>query len=251
MSLADEYKRQARWRDWEAVLRLLPLRAGERVLDLGCALGDQSAMLAARGAQVVGVDANAELLVQADRRAIPGASFVQADAADVSGLGLDPVDGIWSSFTAAYFPDFGPVLASWLQLLRPGGWIALVEMDDLLGHEPLTQTSRLMVDAFYEDAWRHPLGGYDFRMGSKLRSLMERQGLTILEERRLDDRELSFQGRAEPEVLQAWRDRLARMKALKDFSASRAPGFEQEFLDALSREDHVSRCRVLALVAQR
>ena len=130
MSLADEYKRQARWRDWEAVLRLLPLRAGERVLDLGCALGDQSAMLAARGAQVVGVDANAELLAQADRRAIPGASFVQADAADVSGLGLDPVDGIWSSFTAAYFPDFGPVLASWLQLLRPGGWIALVEMDD-------------------------------------------------------------------------------------------------------------------------
>ena len=94
MSLADEYKRQARWRDWEAVLRLLPLRAGERVLDLGCALGDQSAMLAARGAQVVGVDANAELLAQADRRAIPGASFVQADAADVSGLGLDPVDGI-------------------------------------------------------------------------------------------------------------------------------------------------------------
>jgi trans-aconitate methyltransferase len=159
MSLADEYKRQARWRDWEAVLRLLPLRAGERVLDLGCALGDQSAMLAARGAQVVGVDANAELLAQADRRAIPGANFVQADAADVSGLGLDPVDGIWSSFTAAYFPDFGPVLASWLQLLRPGGWIALVEMDDLLGHEPLTQTSRLMVDAFYEDAWRHPLGG--------------------------------------------------------------------------------------------
>ena len=67
--------------------------------------------------------------------------------------------GFWSSFTAAYFPDFGPVLASWLQLLRPGGWIALVEMDDLLGHEPLTQTSRLMVDAFYEDAWRHPLGG--------------------------------------------------------------------------------------------
>jgi hypothetical protein len=88
-------------------------------------------------------------------------------------------------------------------------------------------------------------------MGSKLRSLMERQGLTILEERRLDDRELSFQGRAEPEVLQAWRDRLARMKALKHFSAFRAPGFEQEFLDALSREDHVSRCRVLALVAQR
>ena len=68
--LMDEYKRQARWRDWEAVHRLLPLRAGERVLDLGCALGDQSAMLAARGAQVVGVDANAELLAQADRRAI-------------------------------------------------------------------------------------------------------------------------------------------------------------------------------------
>jgi len=93
MSLADEYKRQARWRNWEPVLRLLPLRAGERVLDIGCALGDQSAMLAARGAQVVGVDANAELLAQADRRAIPGASFVQADAADVSGLGLDPIHG--------------------------------------------------------------------------------------------------------------------------------------------------------------
>ena len=58
---------------------------------------------------------------------------------------------------------------------------------------------------------------------------MECQGLTILEERRLDDRELSFQGRAEPEVLQAWRDRLARMKALKDFSAFRAPASSRNF----------------------
>jgi 2-polyprenyl-3-methyl-5-hydroxy-6-metoxy-1,4-benzoquinol methylase len=62
MSLAEEYRRQLAWRSWAIILDALPLLPGHKVLDLGCAVGDQAAELAARGARVLGVDLDEELL---------------------------------------------------------------------------------------------------------------------------------------------------------------------------------------------
>lgn len=70
MALAAEYKRQFQWRSWPQIFAAVPLVAGERVIDLGCAIGDQAAELVARGAHVVGVDANRELLDVARSRAL-------------------------------------------------------------------------------------------------------------------------------------------------------------------------------------
>ena len=63
--LATQYARQARWRRWDTVLDALPLRSGQRVLDLGCAVGAQSALLTDRGATVTGVDGDPTLLAAA------------------------------------------------------------------------------------------------------------------------------------------------------------------------------------------
>ncbi|MCA9636992.1 MAG: hypothetical protein KC420_13280, partial [Myxococcales bacterium] len=54
--LGEQYSRQYAWRRWDAILDRLGPIAGQVVLDLGCAIGDQSAALAARGARVIGVD---------------------------------------------------------------------------------------------------------------------------------------------------------------------------------------------------
>ncbi|MBL8692543.1 MAG: class I SAM-dependent methyltransferase [Planctomycetes bacterium] len=161
MTLADEYRRQARWRAFERDYGRLPNLEGSCVADLGGAVGDQSAAFAARGAEVTGIDLHEELLAAARERAIPDAQFVTADLREPLPL-LEPVDGIWSSFAAAYFVDLAPVLRRWLESLRPGGWIALVEIDSLFGREPLPggvcALLRSYTDAAAEagvlDAWR-------------------------------------------------------------------------------------------------
>ena len=79
MSLTDEYKRQLAWRDWDIVLDALPSLAGATILDLGCGVGDVAELLSRRGAHVVGVDMNEELLTAALSRTLPRAEFRCAD----------------------------------------------------------------------------------------------------------------------------------------------------------------------------
>ena len=61
------------------LLELLAPAAGESILDLGCGTGRHAAAIAARGATVVGLDADPEMLSKA-RRDHPGISFVAGDA---------------------------------------------------------------------------------------------------------------------------------------------------------------------------
>src|SRR5262245_37712030 len=110
MSLSEEYRRQLEWRDWPRVFEELPPLRGRTVLDLGCGVGDQAAELVKRGARVLGIDANDELLREARSRRLPGAEFRLADLRALPDLGL-AADWIWSSFAAAYFPDLPTALA--------------------------------------------------------------------------------------------------------------------------------------------
>jgi SAM-dependent methyltransferase len=43
MGLADEYRRQFEWRDWQDALGALPALEAQLVLDLGCGPGDLAA----------------------------------------------------------------------------------------------------------------------------------------------------------------------------------------------------------------
>ena len=71
MTVIDELRAQHRWRGWHRYYERLPLRPGDRVLDLGCAIGDQAADLAACGATVHGIDGHDEFLTFARRAAFP------------------------------------------------------------------------------------------------------------------------------------------------------------------------------------
>ncbi len=67
MDLLAEYQPKDRWRDWDAMLDGLPIAWDQTILDLGCGPGLVSAQLAARVANVVGVDRNVEFLSAARR----------------------------------------------------------------------------------------------------------------------------------------------------------------------------------------
>jgi SAM-dependent methyltransferase len=240
MNLALQYERQYRWRSWQQAYAELPPLEGARVLDLGCAIGDQARDLAALGAQVLGIDADENLLARATSRGIVGAKFELGDiSSPAASAGFD---GIWASFVPAYFTDFAPVLLRWRNLLRPGGWIALTEVSALFHHEPLPAGARTLLDAYVRESSQ--AGRYDFDMGSKLASHLTAAGLSVEVERVLPDRELSFAGAADEEVLEAWAARFARMRLLKDRARDESPALQEEFLRCLSQQQHTTECRV-------
>ena len=53
------------WKHGASLFELLAPRPGERVLDLGCGTGHLTARIAETGADVVGIDASAEMVEQA------------------------------------------------------------------------------------------------------------------------------------------------------------------------------------------
>jgi ubiquinone/menaquinone biosynthesis C-methylase UbiE len=246
MTLVNEYKRQFAWRPWREIFAALPLLPGQLVLDLGCGVGDQAAELVARGARVIGIDINDELLAEARSRSLENAQFLRCDLRalpDLRGL----ADGLWCSFAAAYFPDLAATLQSWKRHLRPGGWIALTEVDDLFGHEPLSAQAKSIFDAYAADAVAAKR--YDFHMGRKLRPALERCGFTVAKELSLLDEELSFTGPARPDVIDAWRARLDRMKLLRDFAGGSFEKLRDEFLQCLASPHHRSTATVCCCIA--
>lgn len=246
MSLAGQYKRQWPWRAWPRVLDALPPLQGQNVLDLGCGVGDQAAELVARGAHVIGIDANEDLLREARSRHLPDAEFRKGDLRAPLDIGV-PADGLWCSFAAAYFPDLPAALAVWSRFLRPGGFIALIEIDDMFGHMPLSAPTRSLFDRYAQDALA--AGRYDFHMGRKLQGHLERSGFTISKTLTLDDKELAFDGPASPEVVDAWRDRLDRMKLLQDACGESFAAVRQELLDCLAHAEHRSLAKVHCCIA--
>jgi len=53
MNLAEEYRRQFEWRSWPDLVAALPPLDGATVLDLGCGVGDQAALLEAYADEAV------------------------------------------------------------------------------------------------------------------------------------------------------------------------------------------------------
>lgn len=99
---------------------------GSRVVDLGCGTGRIGRWLVAHGArEVVGVDLSAEMLERANAR--PGyASTTQASITQ-TGLAAGSFDGGTSSLVLDHVADLGGFFAEAHRLVRPGGWLAIVD----------------------------------------------------------------------------------------------------------------------------
>ena len=105
-------------------------RRGDRVLDLGCGVGEDALMLAARGVRVVGIDASPERVAQArDQASERGLGpeecrFEVRGAENLDGAG-SPFDGAYSTSGAlggADLPRTGAALAA---ALRPGAAVVI------------------------------------------------------------------------------------------------------------------------------
>jgi len=92
---------------------------------------------------------------------------------------------------------------------------------------------------------------YDFCMGRKLEAYLRDAGFAVRQTLYVDDDELSFQGPAQREVLEAWQARLDRMKGLQDFAGSGFELLRDELLACMASPEHRSTARVVCCIATR
>lgn len=114
------------WR--RRAVRALGLPARSRVLDVACGTGDFLRILDAAGLQAVGVDLSLGMLQAAPR----GRAVAQADALALP-LRDGSFDGATCGFALRNVSDLGAMLAEVARVVRPGGRIALLEVDEPSG----------------------------------------------------------------------------------------------------------------------
>jgi hypothetical protein len=127
--------------------------------------------------------------------------------------------------------------------------MALTEVDDLFGHDPVRARTRESLDAYARAALQ--AGRYDFHMGRKLAGHLAAARFTVVRQLTFADQELAFSGPARTDVLDAWRSRLDRMKLLHEFCGAEFAAVRDDFLACLGRTDHRSTASVCFCLARR
>ena len=120
----EQYARFAgeRGRPFVELLNRVDLQSPRRVVDLGCGLGNLTAMLADRwpDATVVGIDSSPEMISAAS--SVDGVTF-RLD--DITAFRPDPdTDLLISNAALQWVPGHAELLRSWAAALPPGAWMA-------------------------------------------------------------------------------------------------------------------------------
>ena len=178
-----------RWR--RSLINALGVNSGDTVLDLACGTGDFALMARERGARVVGLDFAGAMLAAARERCPEAVALVRGDA-----LRLPLADGCVSvavsGFALRNFVAIPPVLDEVARVLRPGGRIGLLEVDEprsallRVGHGVYFQRVVPALGALLSDgrAYRYlPASAAYLPDGEGLRDMLAEAGFTSIEKR--------------------------------------------------------------------
>jgi SAM-dependent methyltransferase len=141
-------------------IKLLALRGGERVLDLGCGPGffcQSIAEVVGSDGAVVGIDISGDLIALCKRRNPPAwLSYVVGDATDI-GQPDASFDVVACTQVAEYVPDVDRVLSEAFRVLRPGGRAVFVatDWDALVWHSESPDRMALVMKS-WEAHCAHP-----------------------------------------------------------------------------------------------
>lgn len=117
------------------IVSQLPIRAGDRVLDVPCGDGYYGDLLAAQGGHIVGADLSGKFLDRAHRRdnALRLARRITLAKADVYHLPFasGSFDLVWCAHSMISLSDPRRALREIARVLRPEGSVAVLEQDPL------------------------------------------------------------------------------------------------------------------------
>ncbi len=115
-----------------AIAAQIPLRADMRALEYGCGTGLVSVLLAGRLGHIVAADvAPAMLGVLERKRRAAGLDQIETRRLDLTcePLPAERFDLIFTSMTLHHIDDVTQMLGLFRDLLQPGGWVALADLD--------------------------------------------------------------------------------------------------------------------------
>jgi trans-aconitate methyltransferase len=154
------------------VVELLDVQRGERVLDAGSGTGHLAAQLAAKGAQVVGIDASPEMVAAASRT-YPAVQFEVADLR--SYRAPEPFDAVFSNATLHWILEPELPAATFAQALRPGGRLVA----EFGGRGNVATLTDALRTAIGERLGREVAPFWYFPSIAEYASLLERHGLAV------------------------------------------------------------------------
>ncbi len=132
MDATAGWRATRRLRAWER--EQLHLGAGERLLDVGCGLGEAALALAddlGDDGEIVGIDASAAMLGVATERARHARCRVRFAVGDA--CALDEPDGQFDAVrcerTLQWLADPAAAVAEMVRVVRPGGRVSLIDTD--------------------------------------------------------------------------------------------------------------------------
>jgi demethylmenaquinone methyltransferase/2-methoxy-6-polyprenyl-1,4-benzoquinol methylase len=105
-------------------MKALALPTGSRLLDLACGTGDLSKLAARQGHHVVGADLSLGML-RANRAGVP---LVQSDSTQLP-FPDGSFDGLVCGYALRNFTDLAAAFGDMARVLRPGGRLAILEVD--------------------------------------------------------------------------------------------------------------------------
>jgi ubiquinone/menaquinone biosynthesis C-methylase UbiE len=159
-----------------AILDGLRLSPGQRVLDVGCGMGDDVFAIAERvghSGAVVGADASEAMIEEARRRAPPGApvSFQVADARALP-FADGAFDGVRAERLLMHVPEVPRAVAEMARVTRPGGRVSVFDFDwdTMMVDSPNREVTRAVVRSFSD----HMKNGW---IGRQLPRLFRESGL--------------------------------------------------------------------------
>jgi len=134
----------------EALVSLLGVKKGMKVLDLGCGDGTTAVPAAQAGADVLGVDIAANLVAAGNQRAaalgLTNLCFVEGDASNLAGIDDNRFDLVVSIFGAMFAPRPFDVAREMVRVTRPGGRIV---MGNWIPGDPTLVAQILRISAAY------------------------------------------------------------------------------------------------------
>lgn len=132
MDATGEWPAVRELRVWER--RELGLRSGERLLDVGCGLGDAALALTADlgdAGDLVGIDSSAAMVAAANARAAGARCRVRFAVGDASALDEpdDSFDAVRCERTLQWVVDPSAAVREMTRVVRPGGRVSLIDTD--------------------------------------------------------------------------------------------------------------------------
>jgi ubiquinone/menaquinone biosynthesis C-methylase UbiE len=133
----------------------LKLTGGERVLDLGSGLGDDTfeiARLVGRQGRAVGVDVSENMIIEARRRAEQRGINAEFEVGDAQALPFADAtfDACRTERLLMHVPDAERALAEMVRVIRPGGRLSVFDFDwdTQFVDSPYHETTRLITRSF-------------------------------------------------------------------------------------------------------